>query len=405
MSLRRGNLAGQTVGVRYFDHNATHPISAVARAAWLDAVDRFPANPSSPHRWGARAGKALDDARDSLADWLGCGASDIVWTSGATESNNAVLQHLGATTEGAVLVSPLEHPSMRMAADRWLTGRCEFLPVNRSGVVELDGLVNRLKAGRVAAVVSMAANNETGVIQPWREIQSQCAQAGVPYVCDAAQWLGKRAGAGLGACDYVTGCAHKFGGPPGVGFLKCPPGFQPLLVGGPQEDGRRAGTENVPSILSMVAALGEREAALGGTLEGGGISEGVLASKLASRNRFIAALKAGMPGVEIVGEGSERLWNTVAALMPAAADCRRRWVVRLDRLGFAVSTGSACASGKEKPSSVLSAMGYRSDASDRMLRFSAGWETTAQDWMDLWQGVEEAARSLLDVRSAGPDPR
>lgn len=391
--------------MRYFDHNATHPLSPVARAAWLDAVDRFPANPSSPHRWGARAGKALDDAREQLAAWLGCGASDIVWTAGATESNNAVLQHLGTTTEGWVLMSPLEHPSMRMAVDRWLAGRCEFLPVNRSGVVEWEGLANRLKAGGVTAVISMAANNETGVIQPWRELQALCAQAGVAYVCDAAQWLGKRTGAGLGACDFVTGCAHKFGGPPGVGFLKCPPGFRPLLVGGPQEDGRRAGTENVPAILSMVAALGEREAALGGISGTGSGFEGILASKQTSRDRFIDALKSGLPGVEIVGEASERLWNTVAALMPAAADCRRRWVVRLDRLGFAVSTGSACASGKEKPSSVLSAMGYRSDESDRMLRFSAGWETTEQDWLDLWQAVQEAARSLLDVRSAGPDPR
>lgn len=337
----------------------------------------------------------MDDARGQLAAWLGCGAEDIVWTAGATESNNAVLQHLGMTTEGVVLMSPLEHPSVRMAADRWLAGRCEMLPVNRSGAVDPAGLANRLKAGRVAAVVGMAANNETGVIQPWREIQALCAQAGVAYVCDAAQWLGKRVGAGLGACDFLTGCAHKFGGPPGVGFLKCPPGFRPLLVGGPQEDGRRAGTENVPAILSMVAALGEREAALGGSVEVGLVPEGLLTAKLASRDRFIDALKAGLPGVEIVGEASERLWNTVAALMPAAADCRRRWVVRMDRLGFAVSTGSACASGKEKPSSVLSAMGYRPDESDRMLRFSAGWETTAQDWSDLWQGVQEAARSLL----------
>lgn len=377
--------------MRNFDHNATHPLSAVARAAWLDAVERFPANPSSPHRWGARAAAALDEAREKVAGWLGCRPEEIVWTSGATEANNAVIQHLAATTTGTVLISPLEHPSLRVAARRWLAGRLEEIPVSRSGVTEATWVQQRLQRGGVAAAVMMAANNETGVLQPWGSLVVVCREAGVPYVCDAAQWLGKLPAGGLGRCDYLTACAHKFGGPQGVGFLKCPTNFHPLLVGGPQEDGRRAGTENVAGVLAMIAALEEREAAQQPDEFG---TRGQLACRLAGRDRFIADLKAALPGVEIVGVSADRLWNTVAALMPAAADCRRRWVVKLDKLGFAVSTGSACASGKEQPSHVLAAMGYRPDESDRMLRFSAGWDTTEEDWTALLAAIQQAAEEL-----------
>ncbi len=376
--------------MRNLDHNATHPLSAAARAAWLDAVERFPANPSSPHRWGARAATALEEAREKVAGWLGCRPEDAVWTSGATEANNAVIQHLAATTTGKVLVSALEHPSVRVAAKRWLAGRLEEIPVSRSGVTDAAWIRQRLQRAGVAAVVMMAANNETGVLQPWERLVNDCREAGVPLVCDAAQWLGKLPASGLGRCDFLTACAHKFGGPQGVGFLKCPANFHPLLVGGPQEDGRRAGTENVAGVLAMVAALAERQAVLG-DLNAPSLA---LNARLEWRDRFIADLKAALPGVEIVGEGAGRLWNTVAALMPAAADCRRRWVVKLDKLGFAVSTGSACASGKEQPSYVLAAMGYWPDESDRMLRFSAGWDTTEEDWRALLDAIRQAATEL-----------
>lgn len=380
--------------MRYFDHNATHPLSAAARAAWLDAVERFPANPSSPHRWGARAAAALDEAREKVGRWLLCRPEDVVWTSGATEANNTVIQHLAATTTGKVLISPLEHPSVREAAKRWLAGRLEEIPVSRDGVTNGPWIYRRLELRDVAAVVMMAANNETGVIQPWVWLMNVCYHFGVPYFCDAAQWVGKMPGSEIASCDLLTACAHKFGGPQGVGFLKCPANFHPLLVGGPQEDGRRAGTENVAGALAMVAALEERENAL---LALGTLLPAVLEPRLAWRDRFIADLKTALPGVEIVGEGTSRLWNTVAALMPAAADCRRRWVVKLDKLGFAVSTGSACASGKEQPSHVLAAMGYRPDESDRMLRFSAGWDTTEEDWAALLAAIRQAAAELGTV--------
>jgi cysteine desulfurase len=308
----------------------------------------------------------------------------VVWTSGATEANNAWVAHLAGKTRGAVLISGLEHPSVRIPAAQWLTDRCEILPVSREGVVSPDQIGERLRRGDVGAVVLMAANNETGVIQPWQQVLELCREAAVPFACDASQWVGKLSASGLGSCDFVSACAHKFGGPVGVGFLKVPESFQPLLWGGPQEEGRRAGTENVAGILAMVAALEERQRLFQADLD-------ALTSRQSIRDRWMEQLEAAIPGAEVLGRGVPRLWNTVSVLMPPAADCRRRWVVRLDRLGFAVSTGSACSSGKEVPSPVLASMGYPAQASDRMVRVSAGWETTPEAWNELLKAFLQVA--------------
>jgi len=208
----------------------------------------------------------------------------------------------------------------------------------------------------------------------------------VQFFCDAVQWIGKLPAAGLGAADYVAGSAHKFGGPKGVGFLKCPAGtlIEPLIRGGPQQDGRRAGTENVPGVLSMMAALEERENAL---------AAGEHQSRQAWRDEFSRDLAARVSGVTIIGEGQARLWNTVSALMPNT-ECRQRWVVKLDKSGYAVSTGSACSSGKESPSHVLLAMGYGSSEAGRVLRFSSGWETTREQWGQLADAVAKVQAEL-----------
>ena len=365
----------------YFDHNATSPLSRAARDAWLDATERYFGNPSSPHRLGARADAALTQARGKLADWLGCAAEDIVWTSGATESNNAVLHHTAQTGAGEAWISSIEHPCVLAAAERYLSKQVRHIPVTHDGVADVAWLAGALRESRPALVGVMAANNETGVLQPWREALALCCKHGVPFFCDAAQWIGKMWAAGLGACDFVSGCAHKFGGPQGIGFLKVPAHFRPLIVGGPQEEGRRAGTENVAGVLAMIAALEERERQ---------IASGEIAAKLVMRDEFESALKAALPGVAILGSGADRLWNTVSVVMPEVADCRQRWVVKLDKLGFAVSTGSACASGREKPSHVVSAMGIPPEAAGRVLRFSSGWDTRAVDWSELLDGLRRA---------------
>lgn len=368
-----GRVRGLSRPVLYFDHNATHPLSATARRVWLEAVEKFPANPSSPHRLGQRAEAALQDARERLAGMLGCGVEEIVFTSGATESANAVLVQFDD-----VMVSAIEHPCV-VESSRGKSARA--LTSAATGVCAPPHFAD----GKPQLVALMAANNETGVLQPWREALAACRESGVKFFCDAAQWIGRVPASGLGACDFVSGCAHKFGGPQGVGFLKCPADFPPLLRGGPQEEGRRAGTENVAGILAMVAALEEREAA---------IRDGALARRIEWRAQFEKELAAALPSARILGAGAGRLWNTVSVIMPEQPDCRRRWVVVMDRLGFAVSTGSACASGKEKPSHVLTAMGVPPGEAGRVLRFSAGWETTADDWARLLDGVKAAAREM-----------
>ncbi len=378
----------------YFDHNATTPLLPQARAAWLEATERYIGNPSSPHRLGQRAEAALQAARERLAAFLGCDALDIVWTSGATESNNMVFHHLARTLPAGarVWVSAIEHPCVLGAADHYCGGGVRRVPVARGGVVELDWLGDALRRERPDLIAVMAANNETGVLQPWRQVLELCRESEVTFFCDAAQWLGKLSARGLGGCDFVSGCAHKFGGPKGVGFLKCPNSgeFQPLLQGGHQEDGRRAGTENVASVLAMMAALETREESL---------AAGEDKPRRAWREAFVRNLNEQLPGSEMIGAGAAHLWNTVAALMPAA-DSPQRWVVKLDKSGYAVSTGSACASGREAPSHVLDAMGFAPAEAGRALRFSSGWETTEADWHQLLQGLIEVQAAL----APGPAP-
>ena len=372
----------------YFDHNATSPLHPAARQAWLEASEQFIGNPSSPHRVGSRADVALTEARQKLAGLLGCDPLDIVWTSGATESNNMALHHFARSlpSQSEIWISAIEHPCVQEASRAHFQGRHRLIPVTHSGAVDLDWLRTEAGKRRPSLIAVMAANNETGVLQPWREVLHLCRELEVPFFCDATQWIGKLPGQGLGECDFVSGSAHKFGGPKGVGFLKCPAKgrVEPLFHGGQQEEGRRAGTENVAGVMSMIAALDVREAAL---------ANGEIRSRLEWRERFETNLLRNLPGSVVVGAGRDRLWNTVSALMPEA-DCQQRWVVKSDKAGFAVSTGSACASGKEEPSHVIAGMGYSPAEAGRVLRFSSGWETSEADWMALGEALVAVKRGM-----------
>ena len=405
----------------YFDHNATTPLHPAARDAWLTASESFIGNPSSLHRLGSRADAALSEARQKLAARLGCDAIDLVFTSGATESANTVFHHAAHTLppEAEVWLSAIEHPCVREAARHHFPNRHRLIPVTRDGVVDLKWLRSELhnrRAGGPSAnsklktqnpklpvlLAVMAVNNETGVIQPVSELQELARTHAIPYFCDAVQALGKLPATGFGDCDWVSGSAHKFGGPRGVGFLKCPAKgrVEPLLHGGSQEEARRAGTENVPGILAMVAALELREGARTPTSAAAASAPAPAADvgvRAPLRDAFERQLRKALPGTQIIGAKSPRVWNTTLALLPEV-DCRIRWVVKLDKLGVAVSTGSACASGKEEPSPVLTAMGYTASEAARALRFSAGWETTAADWQQLLAALLQAHREMQPPR-------
>src|SRR5688500_14952131 len=280
--------------VIYFEHNATSPIFGVARDAWVAACARFSANPASPPRLATRAEAALESARQSAAEFLNCSPLDIVWTSGATEANNALFHHASIDANGPVWVSAIEHPSVLESARTFCRDRVKLIPVTSDGVVDLNWISENLTRIRPALVAVMAANNETGVLQPWREVLQLCDAREVPFACDAAQWIGKMPAAGLGRCDFVTGCAHKFGGPIGIGFMKVPASFRPFILGGGQEDGRRAGTQNVASTLAMMAAWLLREQQ---------IATGESNIRERWRNRFLERVQKELPEIEVLEIG------------------------------------------------------------------------------------------------------
>ncbi len=383
---------------RYFDTNATTPLSEAAREAWLKISEKHWHNPSSLYREAGVAKRHLEDCREQLGDLLGCEPERIVFTSGATEANNLVFELAARQTEtkaGRVLISGVEHPSVRESARKWFgKERLVELPVTADGGLDLSALEKELNGG-VALVSVMAANNETGVLQPWEAVRDLCAKAGVPFHCDAAQWLGKLRANGLGDCPFLTGSAHKFGGPKGTGFLLVPedggtPDFAGL-TGGPQEGGRRAGTEDLASIAAMVTALEEASALL---------SEAFVREKNADRDWFDEEARQRIPGLQVVAPKAPRLWNTTMLVLPRHQNLK--WLTRLSRLGFAVSTGSACSSGKENPSHVMEAMGLDYDKMGRVMRLSGAWATTREDWAALLEALENVWNELESgVRPGG----
>ena len=374
----------------YFDHNATTPLTAVARETWLRAQDEAWQNPSSPYRAAAQVKIRLEAAREKFAILLGDEAERYVFTSGATEAANAVIGWWAKTlpADALIAVNPTEHPCVLEPVKRHFEGRIKWLKVSSEGVVDLNDLkVCHLlsdKLDRVAAALVMAANNETGVVQPWNEIAGACAEAGVSYLCDASQWLGKLPAGGVGGNGFVIAAGHKFGGPKGTGLLKLAPQSEGLRaqLGGGQERGQRGGTEDFPGIAAMGAALAEAEQK----------KVFLETERLVWRGEFERAVVVAVPGTRVIGAGADRLWNTVSLVMPFADNTR--WVTRLDKRGFQVSTGSACATGKGGPSHVLAAMGFDAETAKRVVRVSSGWETTREDWQALAAAFEAVAGEL-----------
>lgn len=377
----------------YFDHNATTPMSEAAREAWLETAERYWQNPSSLYREAGEAKRVLEDWREALADHLGIDEPErIIFTSGATEANHAVIEHLAGVLSGCLVTSEIEHPCVAASIGRYVEkSRVRCLPTDAvTGVVDLAPLRDWIGKGEVGAVSLMAANNETGALQPWREAAALCREHGIPFHTDAAQWFGKQPADGLGDAGYVTGSGHKFGGGKGVGFLILPEDegertFQGL-VGGPQEHGRRAGTENLPGIAAMVAALLEHEEEKLRPL-----------TQCQARWRDEFEERIGREGgVRLLAKEGPRLWNTSMFVLPHSKNLK--WLTRLSQRGFAVSTGSACSAGKGNPSAVMMAMGLDYEAMGRVLRVSGGLATSEEDW----EGIAEAILAVGGELASNP---
>lgn len=373
--------------MRYFDHNATSPLHPAAREAWLEAADRYWHNPSSLSAAATAARECLEDARERLADLLGCDAERILFTGSATAANNALARQVAAASAGLAVLSPLEHPCVAESFAAALPGRVVELPVDAAGRVDAGEAANLLDRHAAVAIVSvLAASNETGVVEPWQELHELCRARQIPFHTDAVQWIGRRPATDLGQCDYVTGSGHKFGGPKGIGFLVVPENTTRFHGdrGGPQQNGRWAGTENLPGVLAMVAAFESLAA------ETDGFSQAAIEPRRQARDRAEQMIVVALPEVIVLGQAAERLWNTLAFIVPGHDG--RRLVAGLERQGIIASTGSACSSGSEATARAVAAigperLGLATDKPWGMLRLSAGWETTAADWQAAAEAV------------------
>jgi len=368
---------------RYLDYNATcPPLDAALKIQAQVARDAF-GNPSSLHGSGRAARRILDDARDTLAAFIGAESGSIVFTSGGTEANNLAISGYCATqSSGHIITTEIEHPSVlqpvaRLQEAGWQVTR---LRPNAEGVVLAADVAAALREDtRLVAV--MAANNETGVLQPVAEIGAICQAHNAVFLVDAVQVLGKsRIALRDWKADFVSFSAHKIGGPRGIGVLMMRRGIRirEIAPGGGQERKRRSGTENVPAIAGFSAILGQ-------------IGFDTLSPL---RDGFENELIAALPDAVIFGKHASRTPNTSMFCIPGLDG--ETLLMQLDLAGFSVASGSACSSGKREPSHVLLAMGVRQEQARSSIRVSFGPSNTPQDATAL---VTELARIRQHLRS------
>ena len=374
----------------YLDWNATTPLRPEARQA-MAAAWEVAGNPSSVHAEGRQARRLVENARAAISAAVGARPQDVAFTSGGTEANAAALTP--GLRRGAgepvrrLLVSAIEHMSV-LSGGRFSPEAIGTIPVTGSGLIDLDHLRRLLAVGPPALVSVMLANNETGALQPVGEVADIVHEAGGLLHVDAIQALGKIPfDIKSMKADLVTLSAHKIGGSKGVGALVLAEdvqGLEPLLRGGGQELGRRAGTENVAGIAAFGAAVRAAMAAL----------EGDAARLRGLRDRLEAGLKQ-TPDMMVFSEDVPRLPNTTLFTVPGLR--AETAVIGFDLGGIAVSSGSACSSGKVQPSHVLAAMGVGGELAQGAVRLSLGWSTSEAD-IDL---ALQAWRKLADALLRG----
>jgi cysteine desulfurase len=370
----------------YLDWNATTPLRPEAREAMAAAWD-LSGNPSSVHAEGRASRRLVEDARAVIAEAVGADARNVVFTSGGTEANSLALTPGLRRNSGLpinrLVVSAIEHASV-LTGGRFAREAIEILRVGNSGVVDLDHLREILSDGPPALVSVMSANNETGALQPVAEIADIVHGAGSLLHVDAVQTLGK-----ILFCireikaDLISVSAHKIGGPKGIGALVLGDGLNGLeasIRGGGQEQGRRAGTENVLGIAGFAAAV---KAAMASLQDDMGRVENL-------RKRLETGLRQTR-GAFVFSENTPRLPNTTLFTVPGLK--AETAVIGFDLEGIGVSSGSACSSGKVQPSHVLEAMGFGPELAKGAVRLSLGWSTTEADidcCLEAWRKLASA---------------
>lgn len=373
----------------YLDWNATAPLRPEARAALAEAL-AVVGNPSSIHAEGRSARRLIERAREQVAALVGAAPGNVVFTSGGTEANVAALTPAIETAaekrpRDRLLVSRIEHASVR-AGGQFSPEATEEIAVTAEGRIDVAALAAAVDRCRRPLVSVMLANNETGVVQPVAEAAAVTHAAGGLLHVDAVQAPGRiRCDIGALGADLLTLSAHKIGGPKGVGALvrACEDIHlpRPLIRGGGQERGLRAGTENVAGIAAMGAAAAAAQAGFAGEVE----------HMRALRKRLEEGLQASGPAVTIFGESTPRLPNTT--LFAVAGVKAETAVIAFDLEGIAVSSGAACSSGKVQPSDVLAAMGVAPALSRGAVRVSLGFGTQKADverFLAAWRKLHGA---------------
>ena len=378
----------------YADYNATAPLRPAARNAMLAAFD-VGANPSSVHGPGRAARKVVETARAQVGSAIGSRASEVIFTGGGTEAAALALHGAVAALDGeaTLLVSAIEHEAVAKNAGT-SCAPIETAYVDRDGRLDLDRLKARLATWNVARdgtpiLALMLANNETGVIQPVAEAAAIVREAGGLTFCDAVQGLGKiPVNVALLSVDYLSLSAHKVGGPQGVGalWLRAGAPLKPIQLGGGQEKSLRSGTENVAGIAGFGAAS---EASVAELAQYDGLGP--------RRDAMEARLKREA-GVVVAGEDAPRLAGV--SNFACAGFRAETQVMALDLAGVAVSSGSACSSGKVKRSLVLSAMGYDDALAESAIRTSFGWKSQPGDFDAVAEAWLAAARRTVLKESA-----
>jgi cysteine desulfurase len=370
----------------YLDYNATTPLCDAARDAMLPYLDRHFGNPSSVHAAGREARAAIDNARDKLAALLRVRPNEIIFTSGGTESCNLAvfgLARSNAQRGGHVISAKTEHHAVLNAIQRLEKHEgfeVTWLNVSRDGIIDIDQLASAIRPD-TKLVSIMAANNETGVIQPLREISRICCQRGVLLHSDMVQSFGK-IDTDLSLIDAASFAAHKFYGPKGVGFLFLRSGLsiQPIMFGGAHENERRPGTENVAAIVGMAAAAEW-------TLRG---CEQEQEREAQLRDELWTRIAQNVPDAKQNGANAPRLANTLnVSLLGIDSEML---LIALDLEGVCASSGSACMVGSVVASHVLLAMGLPMEYARSAVRFSLGkWTTT-----DEINAAGDAVRKIVD---------
>ena len=358
----------------YLDYNATTPLDPEVKEVMLPFLDGFFGNPSSIHRIGRKVRAQLDDCRERVAKVWKCKASEVVFTSGATESVSLAIcgtARLLKSKGRHLITSAVEHHAVLHTVE-YLVNKEGFelttLPADAEGRVAPQDLENAIKDDTILVSV-MAANNETGAIQPVAELGAICRQREVLFHTDAVQWFGKEPFENIHQfnADLVTICGHKFYGPKGSGalFIKSPLLPDPILFGGGHENERRAGTENLPAIAGFVEAI-ERFVP----------TPVFMRSELEPLANRLSSL-CELNGINLVCPSAKRLANTVSFTVPSIDSMTLLAALDLD--GICASAGSACSAGSLNPSHVLSAMGQSDNEANSLVRFSVGRETTDEE--------------------------